>query len=189
MRREDPSAARANPGRESIAAVGEALGDGDAGGEADDSFCDLTSLLRQALSDLTHAVDRKLAGRTLTFAKSTPLIALLDGRRHTASSIARHARGDTGAMTRIIDDLEDKDLIMRERSRADRRVVYLQLTARGREVARDLPAVVRDAMEANLACLTGSEREILKGLLRRVCAGVDIGGSVNATEQSSSGNI
>lgn len=153
--------------------------------DADDSLNGLTSLLRQVLSDLNHAVDRNLASRALTFAKSIPLLALLDGQRHTASSIARDVRYDAGAMTRIISDLEDKGLITRERSRADRRVVYLQLTAPGREVARGVPPVLHEVMEANLACLARPERQLLTGLLRRVCAGAGAGADAGADSGNS----
>lgn len=151
--------------------------------DGEDSFKGLTILLKQVLSDLTHAVDRTLASHALTFAKSLPLIALLDGQRHTTSSIAREVRCDTGAMTRIISDLEDKGLITRERSRDDRRVVYLQLTEAGHAVARDVPAVLHEVMEANLACLAMPERQMLTGLLRRVCAKVDTDNSASCTEQ------
>jgi len=136
----------------------------------DDSINELTGLLRQVLQDFTHAVDRTLASRSLTLAKAMPLVAMLNGKRHTSSSIARQVRCDAGAMTRTISELEDRGLIARERSLEDRRVVHLQLTDTGQEVARDVPAVLHDAMEANLACLAVDERQMLTGLLRRVCA-------------------
>ncbi len=148
----------------------------------EDSLSELTGLLRQVLLDLTHAVDRTLSGRALTLAKSMPLVALMDGERHTASSIARHVRCDAGAMTRIISELEDKGLIARERSLEDRRVVHLQLTDTGHAAAREVPAILHDVMEANLACLADAERQMLTGLLRRVCAHADVAGAVSLAE-------
>jgi DNA-binding MarR family transcriptional regulator len=147
-----------------------------------DSLNELTGLLRQVLLELTHAVDRTLVSRALTLAKAMPLVALLDGDRHTSSSIARQVRCDAGAMTRTIDELEDRGLITRARSLDDRRVVHLQLTETGQEVARDVPAVLQEAMAANLACLADDERQMLTGLLRRVCAHAQATGTV-ATHQ------
>ena len=50
---------------------------------------------------------------------------------------------DAGAVTRVVDELEKRGFLRRERSKADRRVVKLILTPQGKAVARmHVPPIV-----------------------------------------------
>ena len=50
------------------------------------------------------------------------------------SQIAKSANISLGGMTQLIDKLEDKKYLKRLRSKEDRRVVFIELTAKGRKV-------------------------------------------------------
>ena len=54
---------------------------------------------------------------------------LAEGSARTAADLCRFLQYDTGAMTRILDRLEQKGLVRRERSREDRRAVVLRVAA------------------------------------------------------------
>ena len=57
--------------------------------------------------------------------------------------MARHLNHDAGATTRLVDQLEERGLVKRQRSKSDRRVVQLSLTPQGRAVARmHVPPIV-----------------------------------------------
>ena len=87
------------------------------------------------------------AGMTLT--QWIVLIQLRDGLSHTASEIAYGLQHDSGALTRVIDQLERRGLVARRRSARDRRVVELELTHAGQAaVAELLPAVVEQTNRA-----------------------------------------
>lgn len=74
----------------------------------------------------------------------------------------------TGGVSLRLDRLESAGLITRERDKADRRVVYAQLTASGMEVAGQVAAAVVDCEQRMLGGLTETERAELAILLGAV---------------------
>lgn len=74
------------------------------------------------------------ADEEITHIQWSALMALQHGVGGTAAELARHLCHDTGATTRILDTLEERDLIERSRCTTDRRVVRLSLTDAGRIV-------------------------------------------------------
>ena len=76
-------------------------------------------------------MEAALAGHDFTLMQWIVLLYLRDGLASTASDIAREFRHDSGALTRVIDQLQKRGLVSRRRSTSDRRVVDLALTAKG----------------------------------------------------------
>lgn len=66
---------------------------------------------------MRREVELRMARHDLTDAQWKPLWLLKSGRATTAIELAREACVDAGAVTRMIDRLEDKGLIERARSR------------------------------------------------------------------------
>lgn len=64
------------------------------------------------------------------------LLALSFDKAETCADLARHLNHDKGAMTRLIDQMEEKGWVTRTRDTDDRRVVRLALTDSGRAAAR-----------------------------------------------------
>jgi DNA-binding MarR family transcriptional regulator len=60
------------------------------------------------------------------------------------------------------------------RSEVDRRVVNLELTADGVEVARKIPTALCESMNAHLAGFSRTEWQDLKGYLQRILANADL---------------
>jgi DNA-binding MarR family transcriptional regulator len=54
------------------------------------------------------------------------------------SSLSERIRAQNSTVTGIIDRMEREDLVLRERSTSDRRVVFIRLTEKGKRVARDI---------------------------------------------------
>lgn len=125
-------------------------------------------LMRQILAAVGLEVERQLAHTELTNAQWIPLFKLSMGKSSTAAELARECRLDAGAMTRMLDRLEAKGLLRRERSAADRRVVTISLTDYGTAAAREIPEVLSRVQNAYLAGFSEPEFETLKTLLRRV---------------------
>lgn len=125
-------------------------------------------LMRQILAAVGLEVERQLAHTELTNAQWIPLFKLSMGKSSTAAELARECRLDAGAMTRMLDRLEAKGLLRRERSAADRRVVTISLTDDGTAAAREIPEVLSRVQNAYLAGFSEPEFETLKTLLRRV---------------------
>jgi DNA-binding MarR family transcriptional regulator len=74
---------------------------------------------------------------------------------------------DTGLMTRMLDKLETKGLVVRSRDEHDRRVVNLAMTKAGIAVADRIPDIAPDVLNARLKHFTKAEVTELRRLLRK----------------------
>ena len=125
-------------------------------------------LVRRLYSVLSSRIEARFADQGLTLMQWIVLLYLRDGLARTASDIAREFRHDSGALTRVIDQLEQRGLLTRERSARDRRVVELNLTRTGRKtIEKLLPKVVGELNDA-LAPLSRDEFAQFQGFLVRI---------------------
>ena len=92
-------------------------------------------------------------------------MSLLRGVDTTPATLSRHLGVDSGLMTRTLDKLETLGMLTRTRSQDDRRVVNLELTGAGREVALRIAEIAPDVLNARLQCFTKDEFEELRRLL------------------------
>lgn len=74
----------------------------------------------------------------------------------------------TPGVTRLLDRLEDKGLVERERSAEDRRQVFCRLSPAGTELLRSLDRAIDALDDGVLAALTKAELEELVRLLNKV---------------------
>jgi len=125
-------------------------------------------LMGRARASLLSGLDTQLARFGLTGMQFAVLKHLAEGTARTAADLCRCMQYDTGAMTRILDRLEEKELVRRERSREDRRAVVLRVTPAGRTLLPRLRAVGKRVLEAHLAGFTPAEIEALKSYLGRM---------------------
>src|SRR5215469_10078987 len=141
-------------------------------------------LMGRARASLLTSLDAELERFGLNSTQYVVLKHLGEGAAHTAADLCRLNRYDTGAMTRILDRLEEKGLVRRERGREDRRVVFLRLAAPGRSLLPRLMAVGARVVEAHLAGFSGNEIEALKAYLHRM---IDNGQSQGDNRESAAG--
>jgi DNA-binding MarR family transcriptional regulator len=127
-------------------------------------------LMRQVVAMMGREMDSRMAQHGLTDAQWKPLLALSYGEGVCAGDMARRVGCDSGAATRLIDRLEDKGLVRRERSDSDRRTVNLFLTEEGRHAAQIVPYVIADVLNGFLVDLSEAEIQQLDQLLRRILA-------------------
>ena len=125
-------------------------------------------LMGRARASLLSGLDRELEHFGLSGMQFAVLKHLADGSARTASELCRFMQYDTGAMTRILDRLEAKGLVRRERSREDRRAVVLRLAPSGRTQLPRLTAAAVRVLEEHLAGFNRTEVEALKGYLGRM---------------------
>src|SRR4030081_560218 len=81
--------------------------------------------------DRELAADEQLAAMEVTSAQFIILATLSMGLAKSASDLCKGISYDAGAMTRMIDRLEEKGLLRRSRDPGDRRLVNLELTEKG----------------------------------------------------------
>ena len=125
-------------------------------------------LIKRAMGTLSSAIDQELAPFDLTHPQFSILMMLNERRCSTAAELARETCGVTGAMTRMLDRLEAKDIVRRVRSRSDRRVVHIELTESGQLFAEKMPIVAINVLNRYLKDFQPQELELMKGLLRRI---------------------
>ena len=124
----------------------------------------------RARASLLSGLDAQLERFGLNGMQFAVLKHVAEGQARTAAELCRFMHYDTGAMTRILDRLERKGLVRRERCRADRRVVFLRVPAAGRAQLPRLLAVGTRVLEEHLAGFTPAEIATLKGYLGRMIA-------------------
>ena len=127
-------------------------------------------LMSRARASLLTSLDAELERFGLNSTQFIVLKHLGEGVADTAADLCRLNRYDTGAMTRILDRLEEKGLVRRERGREDRRVVFLRLAPAGKALLPRLLAVGTRVLDAHLAGFGSEEIEALKGYLQRMIA-------------------
>jgi DNA-binding MarR family transcriptional regulator len=87
-----------------------------------------------------------------------------ESQRELADALGMHAP----RLVALIDDLEARGLVERQRDPRDRRNYAISLTDAGRRALRELSAVAREHERALTATLDDAEREKLASLLRRI---------------------
>ena len=125
-------------------------------------------LLGRARGSLLDALDAELARFGLTGMQFGVLKHLAEGAAHTAADLCRRMHYDTGSMTRMLDRLEGKGLVRRERGREDRRLMLLRIAPGGRVLLPRLMAVAVRVLEGHLAGFSAAEIEALKDYLGRM---------------------
>ena len=125
-------------------------------------------LLRMLTQQVSREVEQRMAEHGLTDAQWKPLLFIRQGRGETAADLSRSTCIDTGAVTRMLDRLEDKSLVRRVRSEQDRRVVKLELTQEGLRLADEVvPEVLSGVLNETLVGFSTAEYEQFKSLLQR----------------------
>jgi DNA-binding MarR family transcriptional regulator len=124
-------------------------------------------LLGMARSRLIGALDGEMVEAPITATQWGILLHILEGNAKTAADLCRNLSCDTGSMTRMIDRLEEKGLVRRERSTEDRRVVNIVPTEAGRSLPQELLPTVVKVLNHSLRGFSAEELEQFKGYLRR----------------------
>ncbi len=130
--------------------------------------CSVGHQLMQLMQLMKREADQRMAAFDLTDAQWKPLWMLHRGVAATPNELARELDMDAGALTRLLDRLEAKALITRERSETDRRVVLLALTEAGRDVASQVPHVLAGVNNDFLRGFSAAEWQQLQDLLGRM---------------------
>lgn len=88
----------------------------------------------------------------------------------TATAISREIHVSPSTVVGILDRLEDKGLIRRERGREDRRIVFVTATDAGREVAQQAPSPLQKHLADALNALPELEQATITLSLERIVA-------------------
>ena len=126
------------------------------------------TLITRARSALLSSFDTALEPFGVTGAQFEVLKNLARSGNETAASLCRALHYDTGSMTRMLDRLQEKGLVARERGTRDRRLVLLRLTHAGEALIPKIRPALRRALRRHLAGFTPEELASLKRYLGRL---------------------
>lgn len=125
-------------------------------------------LINSVAFAMRRGLEQRLARHGLTAPQWAILARLWEEDGQSPSVIGRNLHFDKPTITGIADRLEEKGLVRKSRDTEDRRVVRIHLTARGREMERQLPPYAREGNRVAAKGISDAEIEQLKGTLRRI---------------------
>lgn len=125
-------------------------------------------LIKHVLSSIVRSIDDRMQPHGLTGMQWEPLVLIHFENIDTVAALARSSQVNCGAMTRMLDRLETKQFLLRQRSSTDRRVVHLELTPKGKKVAQAILPLALDAVDRHLKGFAPSEVATLNELLGRM---------------------
>jgi MarR family 2-MHQ and catechol resistance regulon transcriptional repressor len=119
----------------------------------------LQGLDLSALGDLTLAL-------TIQEFRSLEFLASVEPRK--TKELAEYLGLALNSVTDVVDSLEKKGLVRRQRDDADRRIVRIELTKSGRDAAQTITSSIMDIYRTFLGALTVEEQETLLALYRKI---------------------
>jgi len=122
---------------------------------------------KRAYFSLQRSLDARMQPLDLTGLQWGPLLLISRRCADTVATCARESGIDPGSMTRMLDRLETKGLLLRERSTQDRRVVNVALTGHGQDIAAQIPFTLAEVLNQHLHGFSEAEFNQFLDLLQR----------------------
>jgi DNA-binding MarR family transcriptional regulator len=129
--------------------------------------------MRHAAALMRGELAVALTPHRITYAQWLTLMRAHDTPNLTPRVACRGLLYDTGAFTRLVDQLEDRGLIRRVRNATDRREIHLRLTVNGRRLLEDLAPIVNECLAAALDDFSAAEVALFSGLLDRMIGALE----------------
>jgi MarR family transcriptional regulator, 2-MHQ and catechol-resistance regulon repressor len=126
-----------------------------------------TKLVRAAEA-ITGRTSQNYTSAGLTVSQFGVLEALHHAGPLCQRDLARKILKSTGNITMVIDNLEKRQLVQRERGSEDRRYITIHLTDAGKDLIASIFPQQVAAIVAEMEALTDEEQEILGRLCRKV---------------------
>jgi DNA-binding MarR family transcriptional regulator len=120
-----------------------------------------------------RAIDIELGKLGFTAAQWPILRAVADDKTPIAADLCRKLNYDTGSMTRMLNRLEQKGVIVREPSSEDRRVVRLRMTPAGRRVYPKLRDAVIGVLNQLVSGISEEDIRHTLELMRRMLTNME----------------
>lgn len=114
------------------------------------------------------------AGYDISYEQWSILIHLYRKDGRTQQDLARTAVKDKAAITRLINGLEKKNIVLRIPDRNDRRSKLVYLTNKGKEIKADLIAQVESMLREAEQGISYEEMERCRATLNKIFSNFDI---------------
>ena len=132
----------------------------------------LESEIFSCLRRIINAVDiysSKMKDKTgLNVSQLSCLLVLEKTGPLSLSKLSQHVFLSPSMITSIVDQLEKKELVVRTRKSTDRRVILIELTEKGKEVAQTAPPSFQEQLTSSLSHLKKEEKKTLFDSLNKL---------------------
>jgi len=125
-------------------------------------------LINRVRVEMIDALDRELSTFDITAAQLIVLASVANKEADSATSLCKSISYDPGAITRMIDRLEQKGPIRRTPNPDDRRATNLEMTTAGSALYPQLLAAKESVQAQFLRGFGKDEVRILEGMLNRM---------------------
>jgi len=129
--------------------------------------------LMRASESVSARIHGQLAATVLTVSQFGVMEALYHLGPLSQGELAKKILRSRGNITMVIDNLEERGLVKRERNRQDRRFYAVRLTSEGRRLIGSIFPRHAAKIVEEMKSLTRSEQEELSRLCRKVGLGED----------------
>lgn len=126
-----------------------------------------TKLMRAA-ETVTNRTSRVMVHSNLTISQFGVLEALYHRGSLCQRDLASKILKSTGNITLVIDNLEKRNLVRRQRDNQDRRYLTIHLTSTGMELIADVFKLVETSIITEMSTLTEEEQHTLGSLCKKL---------------------
>lgn len=159
--------------------------------EASSIECEILDILRNIIRGVNIYSVRLKEKYGLNASQLSCLLVLGEQGPLSLSAISQSVLLSPSMITGIIDQLEDKELVTRNRNSSDRRKITIALTPEGKKILKKAPQSFQKKLMESLGTLGGKQknniRRALGELLSLIVKDVVIDASLPGTEESSAG--
>lgn len=131
----------------------------------------------KALRRIVRAIDLRSREVARTAGLTIPQIVVLQAIRDlgdvTTKALSAQADLSAATVVTILDRLEERGLVARERSVTDRRIVHARLTDQGRTVLERAPALLDEEFESRLTARDAGHQKALADAIEEIAALMD----------------
>jgi DNA-binding MarR family transcriptional regulator len=133
-------------------------------------FRQISRIKTEALAALDEAFasDPEVSALEVSAAQYVILATLGEQEANSSAQLCKSFSYDAGAMTRMVDRLEAKGLLMRRRCTDDRRLVNLELTDAGKAIFPRMRLLAMEVQNRFLRGFSQGEVQALQGFLNRI---------------------
>jgi DNA-binding MarR family transcriptional regulator len=126
-------------------------------------------LVKRCGALMTQIAERHFESTNVSFTQWTTLMTLTKSAEPiSATQLSNYCGHDMGALTRVVDELERRGLVRRERSRRDRRAVEIVITPAGRRQAESAKRAIVELLNELVAPYSEAELVTLIELMQRM---------------------
>ncbi len=117
----------------------------------------------------SRRITKELARSVLLTGPQLTVLKMLEGVGDLSlSELSERIRAQNSTVTGIIDRMEREGLVVRARSKDDRRVVHIKLTDKGSRIAREVQVEPMEVLRAALDSLSVGEMRQLLQILTKI---------------------